>query len=415
MDMEFNKNIEKARKILIQKYDMRNPEIFEKLKNEMVKQEMLKKEEFLKGKVSESEQSHIAKERIESVAKTIDTAHTMNFVEKVIDENKDDKGDKGDKSNKSNDNEILDIDDTDTLLKKYEEQMITKYSDKNVIAAVVKNLINIELKSIAGNIRFEIELKYRLQDERDEKKKELSARKKYKNNTDLLERDLDKYINKRKKIIMDGKASGVDPDKQDKDAMSTAEQLWRNINIESKTKAKKWNSLTDKEKLEPYTKEPYKKFYDSYPLIVKYMVYQLQYHPKAFKRFLEKCRRNTANKDASKRKKGEMMEVWQENQAWYVRFLYEEYQKAKNLPVNIKYAQKLFAHTYEKLRKEKKEFQNKFDNTQEKLDIETVENCKEKIKDIIEKLKSGKLSDKAKKSAVELLKQLLEIQGNQQV
>jgi len=428
MDMEYNERIAKFRFVLLKKYDVANPEILGRLRTELVKEELNKKIEFLKGSVGDSQLTDIAKERMESASKSVDVSHTMDFVNKVIGDHRTKKTEKDEKKmilheenqenkkqeneeNKKQENEVLLVDETDMLIEKYRLELVEKYKNMKVINKTIKNLINIELRSCAGKIRSDIELKYKLIDERKGKEREWKKLKKYKNSPEKLQRDLDKYINTRRRKLVEGFASGVDPDEQDKKAMITAEQLWRNINTEARTKAKKWNELSDKDKLEPFTKGVYKDFYEAYPLIVKYMVYQLQYHPKAFRRFLDKCRTNSANKDATKRKKDEMMEFWQENQAWYCRFLYEEYRKAKNLPVNIKYAQRIFADAYEKLRKEKKQFKTNFESTKDKLDEETVTNAQEKIHEIIEQLKSGKLSDEAKASSVDLLRQLVSLQN----
>jgi hypothetical protein len=405
MDMEFNKKIVMFRSELVKKYDISNPEILKHLRIELIKEELNKKIEFLKGSVGNSQLTDIAKERMQTAAKSVDVDHTMDFVNKVIGDNK-----KIAMREKIQKNEVLLVDETDSLIEKYRLILVKKYENINIINKTIKNLINIELKSGAGKIRSSIELKYKLIDERKKMEQMWKYKKKYKNSPDLLQRDLNKYINARRRKLVDGFAAGIDPDEQDKKAMITAEQLWRNINIEARTKAKKWQELSDKDKLEPFTKKIYKDFYEAYPLIVKYMVYQLQYHPKAFKRFLDKCRTNTANKDANKRKKGEMMEYWQENQAWYCRFLYEEYRKSKNLPINIKYAQRIFADAYEKLRKEKKNFQSNFESTKDKLDEETIFNAKNKIHMIIGQLRSNTLSDDAKISSISLLKQLIELQ-----
>lgn len=402
MDIEFNKKISDLRIQLMKKYDLSNPEISNKLRDEFIKEEVKQKSEFFKGQLESSAAADVAKERMSSISKQADIKHTMDFMSKIS---------KKEETNQKTESVILETDSTDTLIKKYKLEMIKKYDNPHIMKKMVKNLINIELKNSAPKLRTDIELKYKLKDERKEKEKEWSKRKLYKNNNSLLQSNLDKYIEKRRRTLQGTFNPGSDPDKDDKKAMADAEQIWRDVNRESKSNPGKWNSLSDKNKLEPFTKGVYKNFYEAYPLIVKYMVYKLQYHPKAFRRFLEKCRTNTPNKDAKKRKKGEVMEYWQENQAWYCRFLYEEYRKAKNLPVNMKTAGKIFADSYEMLRKEKSKFESNFDETKKKLDDEIAVNYREKINDIIDKLKNNELHGTAKQSAIDLLRDLVELQN----
>ena len=58
------------------------------------------------------------------------------------------------------------------------------------------------------------------------------------------------------------------------------------------------------------------------------MILQFQYNSNAFKRFLEKCRKNVPPANS---KHNKVEDVKFQNQAYYVQYLYEEYQKSTSM------------------------------------------------------------------------------------
>jgi hypothetical protein len=159
--------------------------------------------------------------------------------------------------------------------------------------------------------------------------------------------------------------------------------------------------LPDKEKVEIFQNgenKIYKEFYNTYPIVCRYMICMGQFSNIAFKRFLEKCK--NMEKTLSKEDKEEQ---WVMRQADYVRYLWEAYQKNR---FDINEAKYVWKHAYETLSKELKDFKNMHDKTEEKLKAEEKYNKSALVKELVKRVANGdqKLSGDSEQHLIKGLK-----------
>ena len=278
---------------------------------------------------------------------------------------------------------ILETEKYDILLEKYKKDLENKFSNRKLLISERYNIINYELNEKALKVKMEVKLQRKLKNERLQLERDWGKLDKYKNSKLALEKDIDRIMNKREKKLNDYVKTGIDPDEHDNVSLAMAEKIWIEINTEASKNLDKWNDMTLKQKLDPYI-EKYKDFSNSYPIILKYMILQFQYNSNAFKRFLEKCRNNVPL-PGSKHK--EIEDVKFQNQAYYIQYLYEEYQKGKG-HIDRRKANEIFTEAYIKLRKEKKDFETSYEEIKEKIDNENKNNAKSlltKLTSLIEK------------------------------
>ena len=313
-------------------------------------------------------------------------------------------------------NIILDTVNDKILLQKYEKEQEEKFnistkSVKKILLKERQRLINNELSVISVGIKKDIQIHRKLINEKEKLEKEWSVLNKYKNKPELLKKNIEKHMKRRKEILEEYKNMGVDPDEHDKASLEMAEKIWKDINDTIKENYNKWNEMNEKQKLDPFI-DKYPDFSKSYQLVLKYMIFNLQYNSNAFKRFLERCRKNIPSATA---KHAEIQDIRFQNQASYVLYLYEEYQNSKNQHINKKTSQRLFDETLKNLRKEKKEFEKKYKEAKNKIESEKIEQGKEVLSNLVTQIKSGKdLNDDDQFDAIELLNAILGMQKQQQ-
>ncbi len=307
-------------------------------------------------------------------------------------------------------NVILDTDSNEILIQKYEKELHEKLNSKTLLKERY-GLINSELQQVSAEIKKEMQFNRKVSDEEESIRAEWSELKKYQNNPGALERDVEKHMKRRRKILEEYAHMGVDPDEHDKTSLDKANEIWADVQQTIRDNRERWNDMTEKQKLDPFI-DKYSDFSTGYQLIMKYMIFKLQYNPKAFKRFLEVCRKNLPPPSA---KQSEIQNIRFENQSRYAQYLYEEYQKSKNQHIDNKTSQRIFDETLKSLRKEKREFEKKYEEVKEKLDHEKIDEGREVISQLVTKIKSGcSLDADEEDDAIELLNIILKMQQEQQ-
>lgn len=405
-DIIFNKRVAEAKKILEKEFGT-NQESLNKIKNMLIKKMCDEKEEFLKGSISNDTNNNkeVEKKRILAMKESGKTDELVKAIDKAADIFLESSHVPEPKHNM-----ILKTDSDDILLQKYKDEIGERYTNKLLLKERYK-IINIELTQKSMGIRKDIQIDRKLINERESLYKELSTLKKYKNNKSLLDVDLDNRIKKRRCILEEYRDMGIDPDHHDKISLDLADKIWIDVNDNIKKNPSEWNQLNEKQKLDPFI-DKYNEFATSYPIILKYMVFQRQYSSIAFKKFLEKCRRNLPGQMA---KHKEILDVRFQNQAFYIKQLYIENKKKMGHHINYKIADKVFNETLSNLRKEKSEFEERYKEIKKKINLEDIDNGKLLISELVTKVKSGYVLDNEEESdAIKLLEAMLKIQKQSQ-
>ena len=223
--------------------------------------------------------------------------------------------------------------------------------------------------------------------------------KKKKENNDKLDNlsKLDK--NERNKIydeIKDGNKKIDDPIEK---AILDANKLWDDIKKRIKDN-KEFSKLDDLKKVEIYQNSEFKNFYNTYPIVCRYMICMGQFSNKAFRRFLVKSA--NMSKQPIKREKGYNEDQWIQRQADYIRYLWESFQPAR---FSKKDSDEICRNAYETLKKEFVDFRKMHEDISNKLKEEKKLNKKELIKEMIERI-SDQDNDESSNELLEKLKQL---------
>ena len=410
-DIEFNRRLKIARENLEKECD-NSPETLENIKKMLIKNLVKEKKEFLDGIDTNIDDENLKadKQRILNLkdnSKKIDNIIKMseNILKEETENNSNDQSIISDEKIIKND--IFEVEPTEVLLKKYEDELEEKYKDKKYLISERFRIIKGGMKVQAALIKKEIEIERKIKDERELITKKWSKMKKYKNNSDKLQIDIDNHIRSKEKRMKEYSALNMDPDEHDKISIDTANKIWRDVEDTIKKEIVKWDTLTNKQKLEPFV-EKYKTFSNSFPIILKYMVFEKQYNNIAFKRFLKKCRDNVPPQGA---KHAEIEDVKFQNQSSYIQYLYEEAVKSGKGHINNKISKKIFNDAYNHLRKEKKSFEEKYEETKEKIEEEKKENTKLLLAELLNKIKNGdKIEDT--EETMKLLKLLKKIKDS---
>jgi hypothetical protein len=145
----------------------------------------------------------------------------------------------------------------------------------------------------------------------------------------------------------------------------------------------------DKRKLEFFrTRMNFDTFMNEFPIVSRYMICMGQYKTKAFRRFLDKVKRNQKNlPPPDKREKGFMEDLWVRNQADYVQYLWESYQKRH---YNNAERQWIWQETYERLKGEFDDFRDMHKDIEERIKIEKKQLAAKNTRELLERIKTGK-------------------------
>ena len=414
-DIEFNKRLRITREKLEKECDT-SPETLENIKKMLIKNLVKEKKEFLEGIDTniDDESLKANKQRILNMKdniKKIDNIIKMS--EDILNDDSVDKNDNMPLTNmeeKTKKNNILEIKSNEILLKKYENELEEKYKDKRYLISERFRIIKGGMKVQAALIKKEIEIERKLKDERELITKKWSKMRKYKNNREKLKIDIDNHIRSKEKRLKEYSELNIDPDEHDKISIDIANKIWREVQDIINKNVEKWNMYTNKQKLEPFV-EKYKTFSNSFPIILKYMIFENKYNNIAFKRFLKKCRDNVPPQGA---KHSEIEDVKFQNQSSYIQYLYEEAIRKGKGHINNKISKKIFNDAYTHLRKEKMSFEEKYEETKEKIEEENKENTKVLLVDLLKKIKNGETpqSEEETKKTIELLKLLKKIKDS---
>jgi hypothetical protein len=145
---------------------------------------------------------------------------------------------------------------------------------------------------------------------------------------------------------------------------------------------KAYLNMEDKDKMKFFTNNK-SEFQKEFPIVSRYAICMGQFHPKAFKKYLDKCK-NYKYEEFENRTKGYAEDQWVRRQADYVRYLWEEYSNH----YNIKEAQGVWQHAYDTLKKEFSDFRDLHKQTEEKLKKESSVNQKELAKELLNRIKN---------------------------
>lgn len=195
--------------------------------------------------------------------------------------------------------------------------------------------------------------------------------------------------------------------KTEEQLLSLADDMWRKV--KDLAKKQSFLDMSDDKKLNFFREKlNFKEFMTEFPVMCRYMVVMGQYSRRAFKRFLDKVRVDQKNTPAAeKRDKDFMRNRWIAQQASYVRYLWEAYQKGH---WDRRDAQFIYQDAYDKLKGEFDDFKDKYKAIEENRKKEVVELKASMVKDLLTRLKSGdqSLSEEDTKRLLALLKERAE-------
>ena len=371
--------------------------IDESIEREQKKQEELREKRRLENERAELEQKEVAdidekilklKQDLES--KTIDEKQYNEFITPLID-----------RRNLLNPPEKT----PEEQLQEYALDMREKYSRVENVRVERREIINLELQDYAKSLKREIAKERKLKDERVEKFDELSKDKKYWKDSktkalklDQLNQDVDEYIKHRtKELDKYFIPHGIDPKEHDDVAINNARIIFADYQKQQKTEV--WKAMNAESK-QDYLRTKYTQFFDSFPIVVKFMIHQDKFEMVAFKKFLEKSRLNVAegaNPYAKNiPKKGTKMltpseEKWLENQAFYVQYLVEEYRRRVGKRISTTEANWLRNQQLNALRSEMMDFRSNFEKVAEELKEDNAVNDERLLIEYIKQIKDGKV------------------------
>jgi hypothetical protein len=149
---------------------------------------------------------------------------------------------------------------------------------------------------------------------------------------------------------------------------------------------KEYMQKTDKQKIEYFRdKLGYVNFFNDFPIMARYMVCTGKYSPKAFRRYLDKCKL-VKHPPPEKRPKNYMEDQWIMRQADYVRYLWESEQRGH---VDFKRAQAVWEHAYKSLRGEFDDFRDKYKNVEEDVKKDKIKYQAENARELLSRIASG--------------------------
>lgn len=189
-------------------------------------------------------------------------------------------------------------------------------------------------------------------------------------------------------------------------SVMTAEKLWNDIKQRVKDNPE-FATMEDRKKLELYQTGDFKLFYNTYPIVSRYMICMGQYSTRAFKRFLKKF--EMTQKKARSANNEEKMDQWMRCQASYIRFLWESYQKQH---FSAQSAQMVWQQSYQTLKQEYADFEQMQKDVELQLKKNKKLNKAELIKEMAnrianeqQQLSSSSASSLIKKLEVRLIQQ----------
>lgn len=282
-------------------------------------------------------------------------------------------------------------------LQDYALEMREKYSRIENVRVERQGIINMELSEYTKTLKREIAKERKLTNERKEKTDELTEMyKKQHQKANHIKNEVDEYIKLREKELDTYFIPhGVDPKEHDDVAINNSKIIFADYLKQKDTTV--WKSMEPEMKQE-YFKAKYPQFFDSFPIVIKFMIQQDKYEVTAFKRFLEKCRTNVAAGanpySQNMPKKGTKRltpneEKWLENQAFYVQYLVEDYRKRVGKRITTSEANWIRNKQLEALRSEMMDFRSNFERVAEKLKADHNNNDEQLLKEYINQIKEG--------------------------
>jgi hypothetical protein len=291
----------------------------------------------------------------------------------------------------------VDLENPDVLLEKFTKSAIEFYNKIDNLMLERNRIIALELKNYEPFIKREVQVTRKLKIETRELIKKYSEMKKYQNNNDLMMDHIEKILKKRQiELEKHFITNGIDPREHDIKSLENARAVWRAVQKNRPLMA----NNTDSEKLNHY-REKYQEFYNSFQIVLKYMVLQNQFDEDAFLLFLKKCRdsqidtkqtafnqmpnqvRREVTDDQKSGKLNEKELLWLENQSYYVEYLAKNIQYKKS-GRHVPYNELIFIRNqaFNLLKKEMSDFRKEFYKKDENIKKEDTAIQEELIKDM---------------------------------
>jgi hypothetical protein len=189
-------------------------------------------------------------------------------------------------------------------------------------------------------------------------------------------------------------------------ALIEAEKLWYHLQTILATNSAEYMRLRDEEKINMF-KNDFDKFYNEFPIVSRYLICHGQYKRKAFEKYLTKCKNTILDNDKRMQDKKYMQDQWIQRQSDYVRYLWEEYQPHKK---NKKESNNIWQQAYSSLTKEFSDFQNMYENTEQKIKKNDIKYKNELLKELIHRTNTSN-----QKISVDDAKELLSILKEKQI
>ena len=148
--------------------------------------------------------------------------------------------------------------------------------------------------------------------------------------------------------------------------------------IKELSKDEKFINANDADKLKQIPLE-FQRFHADFPVVTKYLVCMGQFNMKAYLRYMELVTTPPTEKEKTMDKE----ELWIQQQAKYVQFLWESYQKGKESRLE---SNRVRREAYDTLKKEMEEFKEMQDTIKEELKEENTINKKELTVELLKRL-----------------------------
>ncbi len=300
-------------------------------------------------------------------------------------------------------NVILGTSNNQKLVDSYQAEMELKYQDDKLILAERKKRINRELGQSSAQIKKEIQLDRKVLTKKEFWRQEMLKSKKYKNDADLVRRDLDKKVAKYRKKQEEYLHMGIDPYEEDEKTAKMANCIWAEINKIRLDGG--WRDMSAAQKMK-YFSQKYPDFHANYQIVLKYMIFELKYNVLAFSRFLTRNRENIPKEGA---KYDEIQDVRLANQAKYAQYLYEETQKKNRQHIDAVKARNIYTFALDTLKREKKKFIKNYDAAKKKIDAEKIGKIKTSMADLLSTVRAGKKINEEDSEIIKLFSNYINI------
>jgi RNA polymerase-interacting CarD/CdnL/TRCF family regulator len=183
-------------------------------------------------------------------------------------------------------------------------------------------------------------------------------------------------------------------------------EMWDDLKQRIKSNPE-FADLSDPKKVEIYQKTKFKDFYNTHPIVSRYLVCMGQFSNVAFKKYIKKI--NMSKLKIRFMNKEEKMDVYINNQAFYVKQLWIAYQRQH---YSQKDATNIYKHAVTTLKKEFLDFEQLQKDTEKKLKREEKLNKADMVRELTRRVTNEEQS--LNENSVNGLLQKLQVQISKQ-